>query len=519
MKIKLLLTFTLFCYALSIAQSAKLDRKPFAVSYIKLPSSPILDDSKRTYSTNSKFIHLQGFSKVKSGASLDITLDYHDIAVGEFEIRKEKRQQKDSDGNVTSTWYEYFAVVDYNSSATIQVSNALTGENYKEDFYETNTLTSSSYRNYEGAEKYFYDNRNGIRKRYRSEQWVRIIRRIRSFLNETYGYIPYETTNENVLILGSKKHPEFEAQQKAYEELKGIFERMKYTEPIDAISLRLQPILESFEQTANKYSGTKRKERKVRHACYYNISKIHYYLDNPDKAKEYAEKIIETDISASDGRSLLEKADRLAAKFVVNETDNRHFDIVTEDLTEIDIDETIEEDTQKSMPEEPSDDILAYLITTSNDTITTHIATNDIAKIGYVVNVQTKDQNGAVHVNTYKAEECKTLALANGDIYKTIGFDEVSTETKLSHQKLAKVLHESDQIELFLYNQKELVLRSPENDKGTSTLKPDFIFGVNKKLAQYASNCEEVASRANKGEFKNNQEGLLQFCNALSNCN
>ncbi len=515
--IGLLLAF--FCYTLAGAQSTNIGREYFNVSHIKLPSNPILDNSKRTYSTNSKFISLHGFSKVNSGASLDFVLDYQGITEGEYEIEKNLVEEKDSDGKVISSGYEYRIIVDYTSSASLQIINSITGENIPQEYVESNTLTSKAYGSPDGAKKYYRSNSGNIKKRYRSEQWVRIIRRIRSFINETYGYIPYEIGNENFQILGSKKHPEYQTHQKAYEALKSIFERMKYNEPIDALALRLEPIIDSFEEITKKYTNTKRKERKLRYASYYNIAKIYYYLDQPEKAIEYGQKLIDNDYNPSDGRAILNMAENLKEKFAVNQLSTRHFDIITEDLTsEEDLSLPDEEDgTKNTSSKEVSENSIAYLITATNDTIASEISSLDISKIGYTVDLQLADENGAVRTTSFNADDCKTLALGNGEIYKVIAFDEAS-KTGKGISKFVKTLHESNTIELFLFNEKELVLKIPSAEKGVSTLKPDFIFGLNKKLAEFAKECPNTVNRVNKSEFKNNQDGLLSFCKALSDC-
>ncbi|WP_109302709.1 hypothetical protein [Aquimarina sp. AU474] len=520
MKKKLLFVIVLFCYAISFAQSTNMDRKRFGVSYIKLPSSPILDDSKRTFSTNSKFISLYGFSKVNSGASLDIILDYQGIAVDDYDIVKNKVEDRDSDGKLIRTRYEYQVIVDYNSRAAIQISNSLTGESNQEHYLENSIFKSGIYKSYDGAKKYYAGNATAIKKRYRSEQWVRLIRRIKSDLNEIYGYVPFEIKNETFLILSSKKHPEYVTHQKLFDEAESIFDRMKYNEPIDGLALRLKPLIDSFEKITTKYTGTKRKERKIRHASYFNISKMYYYMDNPEEAKKYAQKIIDNDFNLSEGRRLISLADRLKERLDVNQLANRHFDIVTEDLTNLDYSDVPEEDNFQELKQQKEVDIpiIAYLITTANDTLTAQISNTNISKIGYTVDVHLKGDDNNLQPNTFKAEEINTLALANGEIYKTITFDEVSTGTNVPGPKLVKTLHESDQITLYVFNDKELILKTPNSDKGTSTLTPDFVFGIHKKLALYAADCPKLKTRAQNNEFKNNQESLLEFCKALSNC-
>jgi len=107
MKKTIIMVFALTCYAISFSQSTNLDREYFSVSYVKLPTKPILDDSKRTFSSNTRSIYLKGFSRVNSDGTLDINYKFNGTTIGEVDIRKTKHEKKDKEGNVTSTTYSY----------------------------------------------------------------------------------------------------------------------------------------------------------------------------------------------------------------------------------------------------------------------------------------------------------------------------------------------------------------------------------------------------------------------------
>ncbi len=522
MKVKLLSLYIVFCYAITNAQSTNIDRLYVNVSYIKLPSTPILDDSKRTYATNSKFIYINGFSKVTVGGTLDIDLDYHGIEEGGVRIRKNETKVKDDDGNIVGVQYTYQAVSSFSSSAVLFINNRENGSNEQKDYFEENTYESQTFNSSEKALNYYSQNQKILKKRYRSAQWVTLIRRIRGDLNDAYGYVPFEKNNEAFQVLSSKKHPEYAKHQEIYRELQGIFQHMKYNEPVEGLALRLKPIIAHYEEVIKKYSGTKRKDRKIRHASYYNIAKIYYYLDQPDKVNAYGQKIIDNDFSESDGRGFINMADKLQEKFDANQIKTRHFEILTEDLTGVDLSEIPEiAGTNGSGAEAlPSEGMLAYLITTSNDTIKTQISSIDISKISY--GVELKMQNDASRAGTtfFEAKDCKTLALGNGDTYKAITFKEESDDNSAieSPVKLVKVLFESDKINLYLFNNKELVLKLADQEKGLSTLSSDFVFGIDKQLSKICADCSSVLERTINKEFKNTEESLLAFCKAFSAC-
>lgn len=91
------LVFALITYAISFSKSTNLDREYFKISYVKLPSKPIiLDNSKRTYSSNKRAISLSGFSIVNSNGTLDINFNGTKIEKEDNTKRRIRRKRQSS---------------------------------------------------------------------------------------------------------------------------------------------------------------------------------------------------------------------------------------------------------------------------------------------------------------------------------------------------------------------------------------------------------------------------------------
>jgi len=86
----LLLVTALLCSTIVLSQRTNLDREHFRTSIVNLPSKPILDSTKRTYSMNTGAITIPGFTKIKSGGSLDVNYKFHGTKTGTVDIKKEK---------------------------------------------------------------------------------------------------------------------------------------------------------------------------------------------------------------------------------------------------------------------------------------------------------------------------------------------------------------------------------------------------------------------------------------------
>ncbi|MDH7447846.1 hypothetical protein [Aquimarina sp. 2201CG14-23] len=519
-KILLSCIASLLC-TLSIAQSANIDRENFRTSYVNLPSKPILDDSKRTYSINTGAITIPGFSKVKTGGTLDINYKFHGTKIGAVDIKKVKHEKKNKEGKVLSVSYTYTANVNYSSSATLSVNNAIDAQSYDKGYSESYSYTSGEFSTYKKAQDYYNNNRYSLRDKYKSDHKSQFLGAARGHLINTYGYDIESHNREFFWILASKKHPEFAKHQEAFQTLKSAFEKMQYNKPIDSLKIEVQPVIDYFNNLIPNYQGKKRKIRKVRYASYYNIAKIYYYLDEPEKVKEYAQKIIDNDYDKSDGKYFNKIADKLIEDFKINQTTSRHFEVVTEDLSN-------EEEDQNDV----STDIevnQAYLITKDNDTTLVDIKTSDIGKIAYSLKTVEYDLNGKPYgTRVRKAKKCKELVFVDGDKYKNIKFKESSIKNGEvdagqmilggATDKLCKVLFESEKINLYIFNNKELVILPAGSEKGKSTMSTGYVFGFKKNLTKLAEGCKELQEKVANKEYKNNASDLITFCKELTNC-
>jgi len=406
----------------------------------------------------------------------------------------------------------------------MSVNNGTNAESYEKSYSDSESYTSGDFSTYKKAQDYYNNNRYSLRDKYRSEHKNQFLNSARGHLINTYGYDIESHEREFFWILRTKKHPEYAKHQEAYEKLKAIFSTMQYNKPVDSIKTAVQPIIDYFNGVIPRYEGSKRKIRKIRYASYYNIGKIYYYLDMPEKVKEYAEKLIENDYDKGDGKYLNRIADQLLKDFEANKTKTRHFDVKTEDLS-----------NQAGEDESDGSDLSnieinkAYLITKENDTLLVDIKTQDIDKIAYSLKTVEYDKTGKPFgTRVRKAKKCSQLVFVDGDHFRNIKFKESSIkngEVNVDQMilggatdKLCKVLFESEKINLYLFNNKELVIRPAGAEKGKSTLSSGYVFGFKKNLTKLAEGCPSVQEKVASKTYKNNQEDLLKFCKDLTDC-
>ena len=322
---KSLLLLLLVATTFSFGQSANLDRAYFKVRYTRLPATPILDASKRTYSTNNSQLYVAGFSQTDD-ATLTIHYQFDETNAQFIKIDKREDIKKDKEGKVISRKMYYSAISQYTSSGSFSVKNAITGKTHRHPFFYKDEDKSSEFDTYSKAVEDYRRNKYDLKNQYEKKHRDAMIRESNDYLNTNYGY-PINKFKGVFWILGKKKHPEYAKHRANYEKAKEIFSKMKADEPIDDIKKELQPVIDYFIATAKKYVGKKKRMRKMRYASYYNLAAIYYYLDNPAKTKEYAEKLIANDYDKKDGKHFIRIADKLQARFNVNKTTSRHFKV------------------------------------------------------------------------------------------------------------------------------------------------------------------------------------------------
>ncbi len=498
---------TLLMCQLAYCQSTDLDREYFSATYVNLPTLPIIDNELRTYSTDNQGVVIQGFSKVDSNASIVVNFNFGGTTVSNVEINTHKYEKKDKSGKVLSVSYTYTASARYTSKAILYTVDNLSSKSWNNSFRESKSWVSNSFRSYKKAQGYYNNNRFELKSKYQNAHRNAIRSKINSHLNRLYGYTIFRTKSAHFWILGSKKHPEYQKHHEAFETLKGLFATMRYNEPTDKIAKDVQASIDYFIGVTQRYEGKKRKARKIRYASYYNIAQLYYYLDNVHKCKEYATKLIENNYDKSDGKYFLRIANALDKKLVTNKTSSRHMEIVTEDLGGVSDNNSVgQSDKSKKSSKE-----LVYLITQSQDTIKAVARNFDEALIGYGIELFVNNKP-----KYYKSEECKTLAIPSVGTFKAIKFKDAATSK--GGLKLVKELFSSSKISLYEFQNKELVLKLPKNQLGTSLMSADFAFGFNKALIKFSAACPSVLTRIENSEFSSTKESLIEFCKAVSKC-
>ncbi len=522
------------------SQSTDLDKEYIDVSYVKLPTKPILNDADRTFSVlslNSPIltqslpelyfeseIKLSGFTKLNRDAFLKVESKLIDVTLISSETKSQQKSSTDEDGKVTR-WTEYTGIVKYRTEGSVTITSVDNTVNETFTFNREKTINSKTSKSYKDAE---YFRKSNTTKTLRINFVKHVINVINNRMAILFGYT-IETKKSILWILDSKKHPEIENHKSNYNLIKEAFSNMQSHKPIDDLKTKIEPAITYFKSVLSNYPGKDRKSRKLRYASLYNIAWLNYYLDNPDAALDYANQLIENDYDKSDGKALIKKANQLKNSFQVNNTKTRHFEIITEDKTDyygINNNVTFEQGPNKPFnPKEDPDYSLSFVITNAGDTIPSYVNVPKINTVGGILKAYVKDFEGKVVPRSFGAHEVEVLLLGNGEKRYTVPFkqadDAISASTfDRASYKYAKRIYHSKKISLYEYQGNELVIKKSKDKKGFSTSSAGWLMAFRKKLnGLVEESCIELKERVKAKEFDNNARSIIEFMKAYNECN
>ena len=137
------------------------------------------------------------------------------------------------------------------------------------------------------------------------------------------------TVNDFMWIVDSKKDPEYSSHRQAFLKLSEILFAMNASTPIDEAKGQLKPVIDYFESIKKIYTSSRKHDRKIRYASYYNLAVLYYYLDDPQSMMNEAMGLELNDYDASDAKGFKQSAARLKNIFEQTNIYSRHFRVDT----------------------------------------------------------------------------------------------------------------------------------------------------------------------------------------------
>ena len=325
----------------AFAQKVDLDSEKFTYTYRDYPTDPLPADfvtysvtydaagsTKNEISTPEVVdnLRLEGFKRLESGGHLNLIVQFNSLIFNASQVKERFDVQKDKNGKETGRTYYYWVELSYSITGSAQMKDYKGNILDKSHLGGTFNYRTSEYNSYKAASDYFNNNRDALRGNFIRERVQGAISGLSQAWSNKYGF-PVRTGRDELWILDSKSHPDYDGHQKALKTVQELMKTMSADQPVAEIREKLKPTIEYFESLKTKYAKDDKRERKMRYASWFNLGKIYLYLDDMDAAIKEAEGLIKNDYDPKDGKKMIEEAQRVKAVFNKNKANTRHFPI------------------------------------------------------------------------------------------------------------------------------------------------------------------------------------------------
>jgi len=343
MKSKILLISILLCGIFVNAQKIDLDAVNIKNKARRLPKI-VLDPSYTTFST--EFIKMpsvkqyssetpvnqlkvQGKKYVPSNGSLNLIITFGDFIVEGNKITERVEEIRDKNNQVVNRIFYYAAHVDYNIEIKGKVVDSK--GTILNEYFLTRKMTipkfwnSPDYKARNEAVSYINNNKTVI--------LTNIVEgEIKSAISTFNNLLSYDFAYEAIVInrvlweLDSKKSEEFEPYNAAIDLLKTNILSIKHEEIPANIDELTKSAIDYFTNLPAKYSDPKEKNhKKLRYGAYYNLAIYYWATGKFEKAKEYAQKIVENDYDPKDGTKIINEIEELVPLLAKHNLANFNF--------------------------------------------------------------------------------------------------------------------------------------------------------------------------------------------------
>lgn len=274
-------------------------------------------------------LQIEGQRYVTDGKDADfsVTLETSPVSFSAPEVNERVEEIKNRDGKVTGRNHYYSVVVTYSFNAKVQLKQ---GDKIIATQFVFNKPSSSlkyqtkEYSTLKDANNNWKLQRDDVYDKIRNDLAFEAAKNATSTLSRRFGFAQ-STSSEMIKTIKEKKHPENDKLREMADNLKAKLESMGPDNVLTEADVEEE--LNYFKELPSRYTDPKLKaDVKLRYVGYYNVAKIYFYLDQPEKVAEYADLLFANDHDKNDGKKMKEEAAKLTEAFNAMDIKTRHFD-------------------------------------------------------------------------------------------------------------------------------------------------------------------------------------------------
>lgn len=314
MKTKLLLTALILLLTTSAAQAGKnprLKRQGFSYETLKLPMQAL--PSNRTFSlyfdaappfaqvaaSLPDRIQIPGWTKDFQQGEYRVEVLYDQLWFDNPKMIVRKKFIKDSTDRIIDTIRYFRNEYTAHAGGRMRVLNAQGQEVLNLIFPEQcEVVTGREVRNKKALRMQANRESNDARLNMVAQFADNLLVLTNSALDREFG-IYRMMVRDDLLIVRNKKHREYRDMLRLFQDFNMISDRVNLDADLNSIATELAPAIRYLNEVADRYNGNGKDDRQMRHIAYYNLSKIHMMLEQPDESLRYAQYIRNNDYKRS----------------------------------------------------------------------------------------------------------------------------------------------------------------------------------------------------------------------------
>ena len=329
--------------ALLISSCKKTSIKDYSVRapYVKVPQIA-LDTSIKTYmvdfdryASDGAFsagfnpsgylgnINLQGYRKVSFSADLNIILGIGNGYFYDKGILSNSRKEKE--GTVTYTYYRQIEYSNFAFYRLFDKNRQMIDEQEVQSRNQSSVYKTANFATQKECEEWWAKNGNNIVEGLRKEMIDNSQRTINTSLNNRYSW---EETSASVEFktMRDKENRDFKKWQSNDEVVKMAFRTMTSFSTTE-FEKRITPAIEFWENQYSSIRGNDENAEYLKWACLHNIVLAYYWMDDFERARDYAFRMSEVPINSSQSKRLINMIEDTTMKLQRAGVKSQHIDL------------------------------------------------------------------------------------------------------------------------------------------------------------------------------------------------
>lgn len=256
-----------------------------------------------------------------------ITVDMLPVNFSVPEVSERVEEIKDRDGKITGRNHYYSVAVSYSFNAKAQLKQGdklIINQPIFNKMPGSLVYKTKEYSTLKDANNNWKLQRDEVYAKIRNDLAFEAIKNATLTFSRQYGFAN-SVSSEMIKTINEKKHPENDKLREMADNLKSKLESMTADNGLTEADVEEE--LNYFKELPKRYTDPKLKaDVKLRYVGYYNVAKIYYYLDQPEKVTEYADLLFANDHDKNDGKKMNEESAKLIESFNSIGIKTRHFD-------------------------------------------------------------------------------------------------------------------------------------------------------------------------------------------------